>query len=196
MGTMLQRAGMTPGTSPELLNVHEPEIVGLYELGIGFLDAKLVGIPVALGQRLLDTKKVSMVVVLLTQPEQAASFVCEAPACSDGIDNDGDGLADFDPITAADPFGGTGDPGCRAAIGTREDAACQNGIDDDFGGGVDFDGGASLHGGVALAPADPNCPNGARNAEAPGPVCGLGAEIALALAFLRGARRRAVARES
>lgn len=68
-------------------------------------------------------------------------FVCAVHACSDGIDNDGNGRTDY-----------PGDPGCISAAGDAEDSACPgsscpacaNGIDDDGDGRVDF-------------PADPDC---------------------------------------
>jgi hypothetical protein len=41
-------------------------------------------------------------------------------ACSDGVDNDGDGFIDFG-----------GDNGCSAANDTDERAQCQDGIDND-----------------------------------------------------------------
>ena len=43
-----------------------------------------------------------------------------SPACSDGVDNDGDGFTDFG-----------GDAGCAAANGTSELTQCQDGIDND-----------------------------------------------------------------
>lgn len=59
-----------------------------------------------------------------------------APACSDGADNDGDGLVDF-----------PADPGCTAATDTSETQplpACADGIDNDLDGLADF-------------PSDPGC---------------------------------------
>jgi len=57
-----------------------------------------------------------------------------APECSDGVDNDDDGLVDF-----------PDDPGCEDAVDTLErESACANGIDDDEDGATDF-------------PADPGC---------------------------------------
>lgn len=69
-----------------------------------------------------------------------------APACSDGIDNDGDGHADF-----------PDDPGCITPGSVTEQPRCQDGIDTDEDGSIDFDGGASLNGGVPLGPPDPQC---------------------------------------
>ena len=55
------------------------------------------------------------------------------PACSDGVDNDGDGQTDY-----------PADPGCRSASDHSEQFDCQDGIDDDGDGLVDY-------------PADPGC---------------------------------------
>lgn len=68
------------------------------------------------------------------------------PACSDSLDNDGDGLTDF-----------PDDPGCLTQGSVTEQPRCQDGIDSDGDGAIDFDGGASLNGGVPLAAPDPQC---------------------------------------
>lgn len=57
----------------------------------------------------------------------------QLPQCSDGIDNDGDGLIDF-----------PADPGCRAPQQFTEATECSDGIDNDGDGLIDF-------------PADPDC---------------------------------------
>ncbi|RIK94814.1 MAG: hypothetical protein DCC71_23115 [Proteobacteria bacterium] len=101
-------------------------------------------------------------------------------ACDNGADDDGDGRVDV------------ADPGCAGPAGTREDPRCQNGADDDGDGRVDFDGGASLHGGVPIAPADPDCGTASESAEAH--RCGVGAELVLLVALLRRARRAVVRR--
>jgi len=65
--------------------------------------------------------------------------------CSDGIDNDGDGLADF-----------PADPGCASAADDSEQSAalaCDNGVDDDGDGLVDLD--------------DPGCPFASATPENP-----------------------------
>lgn len=104
----------------------------------------------------------------------------ENPACANFVDDDGDALTDF-----------PADPGCRDATWALEDPACQNGVDDDGDGKIDFDGGASLHGGVPIASADPQCTVAYRNSERPAASCGLGSEIVLVLIGLqRLARRR------
>jgi hypothetical protein len=90
------------------------------------------------------------------------------PACSNGADDDGDGAADH-----------PADPGCRSALARREDPECDNDLDDDGDGLVDL--------------ADNGCGFAADNREgvvSPG-GCGLGVEIALALAALLAARERA-----
>ncbi len=99
--------------------------------------------------------------------------------CDDGIDNDGDYRVDF--ATAA---GAQDDPGCTNAASTLENPQCSNGIDDDNDGKVDFDGG-----GFGLV--DPQCTTASKNKEKAS-SCGLGFEIALALAaiFALVARRR------
>ncbi len=50
----------------------------------------------------------------------------ESPLCSDGIDNDGDGLIDFGQ-----------DPGCAGISQDMEDPECDDGIDNDGDGAVD-----------------------------------------------------------
>src|SRR5262249_24192763 len=89
-----------------------------------------------------------------------------AASCSDGIDNDGDGLVDLadpgcssatdaserNPAVACDngrDDDGDGlvdfpaDPGCLSVTSNLENPACDNGLDDDGDGGIDVDGGAS-----------------------------------------------------
>ena len=89
-------------------------------------------------------------------------------ACSDGVDNDGDRLADF-----------PGDPGCADAGASREDPACDNEMDDDHDGAADL--------------ADPDCERAHDAVEAPPPAfafCGFGPELALVLPGLWWLRRR------
>jgi hypothetical protein len=91
------------------------------------------------------------------------------PACSDGVDNDGDGLADF-PL----------DPGCRGLGSRVEDPACDDRMDEDHDGRIDL--------------ADPDCEGPYGFTEAPRPPgCGLGPELTLALSGLWWLRRRHVA---
>ena len=69
-----------------------------------------------------------------------------APACSDGTDNDADGVTDY-----------PADPGCTSAADTDETdpppAACDDGIDNDQDGSTDY-------------PADPGCTSAADTDEA------------------------------
>jgi hypothetical protein len=108
----------------------------------------------------------------------------EFPVCSDGVDNDGDGFVDH-----------PADPGCQSPTMRGETAGCQDGVDNDEDGTLDFDGGASLNGGVPVAPADSACGEGWYPDEGlgGGPNCGIGAELALVLAALRRWRRGASA---
>ena len=89
-------------------------------------------------------------------------------ACADGIENDRDGLVD------------AADPGCRNAASVREDPQCQDGTDNEGGGGIDFDGGLSALRYLAADP-DSQCVNSFPNRET---ACGLGAELALLLPAL------------
>ena len=117
--------------------------------------------------------------------------------CDDGIDNDGDGYVDHDPATSASPGSttqdpaGTGDPVCRWPDFSREDALCQNGIDDDNTFGTDYDGGRSILGAGGMDPdgPDPTCGQPWYDREAPR-GCGLGFELALALPLLMGLHRK------
>jgi subtilisin family serine protease len=77
-----------------------------------------------------------------------------APACSNGVDDDGDGKVDF-----------PADPGCSSALDNDESnapppppppPACSNGQDDDGDGKVDF-------------PADPGCSSATDNDESNAP---------------------------
>jgi hypothetical protein len=107
------------------------------------------------------------------------------PECSDGRDDDGDGLVDW-----------PADPGCRDATASTESPICQDGIDNDGHPGIDFDGGAAANGGVPLAAPDPQCRTPwARE----GAGCGLGAEMTLILVaaerLANRSRRRAIPRD-
>lgn len=127
---------------------------------------------------------------------QSVYGLSSIPACSNGIDDDGDGRADFDPVTKADPAfaAGEGDPGCFDSNGAREDPKCQNGLNDDAKIGTDFDAGVSIlgAGNGDENGADPECANTPwRNGENPNRRCGIGFEIPLLLfpLFARWRRR-------
>jgi len=68
------------------------------------------------------------------------------PACSDGIDNDGDGLIDY-----------PSDPGCSSGIAGTEAPQCNDGIDNDGDGLIDA--------------ADYGCSAESDGSEAPNPQC-------------------------
>jgi hypothetical protein len=132
-------------------------------------------------------------------------------ACSNGIDDDGDGLSDYpadsgcvSPGDASerdqtlicddgmdnDDDGLTdfpSDPACQTQVTTRESALCQDGLNNDNQTGIDFDGGASVNGGIAIDVPDPQCAGMPwRNTEA---ACGLGAELVCAIPLLVRWRR-------
>jgi hypothetical protein len=128
------------------------------------------------------------------------------PACSDGVDQDGDGRFDFpqDPGCASaaaafeDPACDNGadddgdgladfpdDPGCGLAAGARENPQCDDDLDNDSDGAVDWDGGP------LGKPIDAQC-TAAPSADSETPACGLGVELAIVLALLargQGPRR-------
>jgi len=161
---------------------------------------------------------------LLAHPEPNAGYGAgdvfgNSPACSDGVDNDQDGLVDFaggDPgcddaldtsersdVLACDDgidndgdgfidFAG-GDPGCQSPASTREDPECQDGVNNDGQTGTDFDGGVSVLGFGHGDPdgKDPDCLEPWMNREAASAACGLGTELAIILPLLLlGTRRR------
>ena len=140
--------------------------------------------------------------------------------CSDGLDNDGDGLTDFggDPgCDAAGDFSEAGtapcddgadndgdgyidypaDPVCTTLATATEYGQCQDGNDNDHDGMIDFDGGLSIYGPGApeLRDPDPRC-SGDPSQKERASSCGLGFELALVLPLLAGLRaaRRRVAR--
>jgi YVTN family beta-propeller protein len=103
-----------------------------------------------------------------TDPANPGSI---AGACNDGIDNDGDGLADL------------ADPSCTSGALHVENPQCRNGVDDDGDGAVDA--------------ADAHCSGPADDRERAGASCGLGTELAFLLGGwwgLRERRRRHAAR--
>jgi hypothetical protein len=84
-------------------------------------------------------------------PLSTACFVGVTPTCSDGRDNDGDGLVDF-----------PADPGCSSPLdGSEEDVGatqCSDGFDNDGDGLVDY-------------PYDPGCSSTTDATELNGDVC-------------------------
>jgi streptogramin lyase len=97
-----------------------------------------------------------------------------ARPCSNGLDDDGDGLADF-----------PSDPGCADA-NAIEHPACDDGLDNDGDGKIDWDGGPGA------GTPDPQCTQAWRGRESAS-SCGLGFEVLLVLApwaAWRRARRR------
>jgi subtilisin family serine protease len=126
--------------------------------------------------------------------------------CANGIDDDGDGLADAgsDPGCSDGADGserepgfvcdngldddgdGTSDgadPGCRDPAWPLEDPDCDDGLDNDLDGGIDFDG-------AGLGPADAQCAGKAWEIREAPVACGLGAELALLLPFVGWILRR------
>lgn len=134
-------------------------------------------------------------------------------ACSNGLDDDGDGDIDYpedggcqsgsdaferlDTLPCDDGFDADGDGavdypedvGCASPEGTLEDPACSDGIDNDGDGEFDWDGGAWINGGVPLGPPDTFCSTPWQNREKP-KSCGLGFELAFLLPGLLAARRK------
>lgn len=83
-------------------------------------------------------RRVALVMLLVVIPLTLKTATAEARsrdhACSDGVDNDHDGLIDG------------ADPGCRSdsdrsEVRVQGPAACDNGLDDDGDGNIDFGGG-------------------------------------------------------
>jgi cysteine-rich repeat protein len=127
--------------------------------------------------------------------------------CSNGVDDDGDGLVDFPNdagCTSATDFLETeathlcddgldndadgladfpDDPACQTVLSPKENPKCDDGLDNDGDGKADWDG-------AGLGAADPQCVGVPwRDREAAG-TCGLGAEVVLALGPLAWLRRR------
>ncbi|MCP3983728.1 MAG: hypothetical protein GY723_05030 [bacterium] len=115
------------------------------------------------------------------------SFEYGLPECSDGIDNDGDGRIDFDPITFVNPGdentlpSGSGDPGCWGPSWTTESPKCQDGIDNDGDGTRDYDAGYSANGSPHPGGPDDYCDGFPWRVVEARASCGLGPELVLLL---------------
>jgi len=135
-----------------------------------------------------------------TNAGAAYLFASHAPACADGLDNDGDGYIDYPE-----------DPGCRDAGFANESPQCQDGSNNDADGLIDFDGGQSIWGdctglpggcpaevsdpdGDGVADPDPQCLASWMRESTHSSGCGLGAEATLVLMGLLVLRRRRGAR--
>ena len=68
------RVQLVSSTTSGRLNVVEPEVAGLIDGGLEDLDAKFAHLPLSLAQRLFDTKDLSMVVLLLRDPDRGRTF--------------------------------------------------------------------------------------------------------------------------
>jgi len=101
-----------------------------------------------------------------------ASWIAHFDRCSNGLDDDGDGLTDY-----------PNDPGCQSATSSLENPKCDDDLDNDGDGGIDWDGGADG------STPDPQCTAPWKNREGTG-GCGLGAELVGALGALLVGRRR------
>jgi glucose/arabinose dehydrogenase/chitodextrinase len=94
-----------------------------------------------------------------------------APACSDAIDNDGDGASDY-----------PDDPGCFQGYSASEAPQCDDGLDNDGDGKRDWDG-------AGVGEADLQCSAAWRTNEA-ARSCGLGFELVFLLPLALRLRRR------
>jgi hypothetical protein len=145
---------------------------------------------------------------------------CGNPACSDGLDNDGDGKTDYAP-PSGDPgcasatdtsekgtkacddgrdndgdgwtdfqVGVGRDPGCAGPATNNENPACQDGNDNDGDGKRDFDGGAS-RGVNPPTQRDPQCTTASTTSEqSAAAACGIGFELVALAPLLAWLARR------
>jgi len=149
----------------------DPNQCAEVDLAPGASCAFTVGVFAGNGEVSQGTVTLSAVTSALTSSvfQQSVAVTDPLPACSDGIDNDGDGYVDFDggaSMNGGVPIG-LPDPGCANAAGTTESPECQDGFDDDGDGFIDFDGGASMNGGVPIGLPDPGCANATSISESP-----------------------------
>jgi putative ABC transport system permease protein len=84
------RLQLTATTESGQLNAIDPVIVGTFNAGLQDIDAKFVHLPLALGQRLLDTDDVTFYSITLKDPSNADRFVAalNAAAVARGVDVD------------------------------------------------------------------------------------------------------------
>ncbi len=82
------RLQLTATTESGQLNAVEPVMVGTFNAGLADLDSKFVHLPLVVGQRLLDTDRVSYYAITLKDPRQADAFVAalDAEAARAGLD--------------------------------------------------------------------------------------------------------------
>jgi putative ABC transport system permease protein len=83
-----RRLQLTATTESGQLNAIDPTIVGTFDAGLKDMDAKFVHLPLALGQRLLDTDLVSFNSVTLKDARNIDPFVAQlnAAAAARGVD--------------------------------------------------------------------------------------------------------------
>jgi arylsulfatase A-like enzyme len=166
---------------------------GTLPLGVAF-DAStgtFSGMPLAVGSSSLQYELTgSRVLPQAGRPESfldtLALTVLAGDVDLDGVRDDADNCPFHANAGQADADGdGIGDA-CTA---------CSDGIDNDRDGRVDFDGAASVNGGAAVVPRDPQCADASGRRETVR-SCGLGFELApaIALLFASRARRTAAAR--
>ena len=72
-------------TPSGMLNAWDLTVVGLYTTGIQDLDGRFLKVHLATAQRLLETQRVSSLVVLLDRPELASSLLTELSLVSPGL---------------------------------------------------------------------------------------------------------------
>ncbi|MFT3700495.1 MAG: hypothetical protein QM831_45545 [Kofleriaceae bacterium] len=123
----------TPGVYFLVVDVHDGGAGGAIEMQVNLLAGE---------GELCDGNSSCGTGLVCRIPLNGTQKVCAKPVCSDGVDDDGDGKADFPE-----------DPGCESADDNDETddcpsgpncPACSNGVDDDGDGKIDY-------------PLDPQC---------------------------------------